>query len=100
MIMARPQPTAHSPTVMEQYELLRAAMLGAALPPDSRTGLIVLLHRGMWAWARTIVLDPARQRSIPAYSARPSNLDGPCERRAVVHLLAAMAMTITDRRPE
>jgi hypothetical protein len=99
MIMARPQPTAHSSTMMEQYELLRAAMLGAALPPDSRTGLNVLLHRGMWAWARAIVLDPARQRSIPHSSARPSNLDGPSERRAVVYLLAAMAMTITDRRP-
>ena len=99
MIMACPKPTGHSPTVVEQYELLRAAMLGAALPADSRTGLIVLLHRGMWAWARTIVLDPARQRPIRASSVRPSHLGGPCERRAVVHLLAAMAMAITDRRP-
>lgn len=86
------------PTVAEQYELLRAAMLDAALPPHARAGLIVLLQRGMWAWARTIVLDPARQKLIPASTVRPSKLDGPCERRAVVHLLAAMAMTITDRR--
>ncbi len=99
MIMACPKPAAHAPTVAERYELLRAAMLGAALSSDFRTGLIVLLHRGMWAWARTIALDPARQRPIPASSVRPSHLDGPCERRAVVHLLAAMAMTITDRRP-
>jgi len=99
MIMPHPQPTAHSPTVVEQYELLRAAMLGAALPSASRTGLIVLLHRGMWVWARTIVLDPARQRPIPASTVHLPKLDGPCERRAVVHLLAAMAMTITDRRP-
>jgi hypothetical protein len=97
MIMVRPKPTTHSPTVVEQYELLRAAMLGAALPSDSRNGLIVLLHRGMWAWARTIVLDPVRQRPIPASTVHPPKLD--CERRAVVHLLAAMAMTITDRRP-
>jgi hypothetical protein len=85
--------------VAEQYELLRAAMLGAALPPDARAGLIVLLHRGMWAWARAIVLDPARQGPVPASTVRPSNLDEPRERRAVVQLLAAMAMTITDRRP-
>lgn len=99
MIVARSEPTTHSPTVMEQYELLRTAMLGAALPSNSRTGLIVLLHRGMWAWACTIGLDPARQRPIPAAAVDPPKLDGPCERRAVVHLLAAMAMTITDRRP-
>ena len=99
MIIVRPQPAAHAPNMAEQYELLRAAMLGAALAPDSRTGLIVLLQRGMWAWARTIVLDPARQRPIPASTVHPPKRDGPCERRAVVHLLAAMAMTITDRRP-
>lgn len=100
MIMASPKPAIHSPTVAVQYEVLRAAMLGAALPPDSRSGLIVFLHHGMWAWARTTVLDPARQRPIPAATVRPSDLDGPGdERRAVVHLLAAMAMTIIDRRP-
>jgi hypothetical protein len=99
MIMVRPKPATRSPTVAEQYELLRAAMLGEALPPDARAGLVVLLHHGMWAWTRTIVLDAARHRPIPASTVRPSNLDGPCERRAVVHLLAAMAMTITDRRP-
>jgi hypothetical protein len=73
MIMARPQPTAHSPTVMEQYELLRAAMLGAALPPDSRTGLIVLLHRGMWAWG-----THDRPRSCPA-KINPGFLGPPVE---------------------
>lgn len=100
MIMAGPKPATHSPTVAAQYELLRAAMLGAALPPDARSGLIVLLHRGMWAWARMTVLAPARQTPIPTSTVRPSDLDGPCdERRAVVHLLAAMAMTIIDRRP-
>ena len=96
MIRADPIPTGHSPTTAERYELLRAAMLGAALPADSRAGLIVLLHRGMWAWAR--VIDRARQGPIPASSAGPSHLGEPWERRAVVHLLASMAMTITDRR--
>jgi hypothetical protein len=85
--------------VAEQYELLRAAMLGAALPPDTRAGLFVFLHRGMLAWARTILLDTARQAAIAAATLRPSNLDRLYERRAVVQLLAAMAMTITDRSP-
>ena len=99
MIMVGPKPATHAPTVAEQYELLRAAMLGGALPPDSRSGLFVLLHQGMWAWARMIVLDPIPQRPILNLTVGPSDLDGPCERRGVVHLLAAMAMTITDRRP-
>ena len=100
MITANPKPATHSPAMAVQYELLRAAMLGAALPPNSRSGLIVLLHRGMWAWARMTVVDPARQRPIPAATVRPSNLHELCdERRAVVHLLATMATTIIDRRP-
>lgn len=99
MIIACPKPAVHAPTVAERYELLRAAMLGAALPSDSRTGLIVLLCRGMWAWARTIVLDPWPAKTDPGLHCPPPKLDGPYERRAVVHLLAAMAMTITDRRP-
>jgi hypothetical protein len=99
MTIARPKPAAPAPPMAEQYELLRAAMLGAALAPDGRAGLTVLLQRGMWAWARTIVLDPARQRPVPVSPVHPPKLDGRCERRAVVHLLAAMAMTIPDRRP-
>ena len=35
-------------------------MLGEALPPDARSGLIVFLHRGMWRWARMLSVDPAR----------------------------------------
>jgi hypothetical protein len=99
MIMARPMPATRSPTVAEQYELLRAAMLGAALSPNARSGLVVFLHHGMWAWARTIVLDPARRRPTPASEVSLPNLDSPCEQRAVVNLLATMAMTIIDRRP-
>jgi hypothetical protein len=97
MTPASPKPLEHPPSLLERYELLRAAMLGAALPPDSRAGLIVLLHRGMWAWAR--VIDRIRHGPVPVTSALPSHLGEPCERRAVVHLLASMAMTITDRRP-
>jgi hypothetical protein len=97
MIRAEPMPTGYSPTMAERYELLRAAMLGAALPVDSRAGLIVLLHRGMWAWAR--VIDRVRQGPILASWGPASHLGEPCERREVVLLLASMAMTITDGRP-
>ena len=61
------------------YELLRAAMLGAALPPDSRAGLIVLLHRGMWAWARVIDRirhGPVSARQRPPVALRPSPANG------------------------
>jgi hypothetical protein len=96
MNSASPKPVEHLPSLLARYELLRAAMLGAALPPDSRAGLIVLLHRGMWAWAR--IIDRVRHGPVPITMAPPSPLGEPCERRAVVHLLASMAMTITDRR--
>jgi len=97
MTPAGPKPMEHPPCLLERYEVLRAAMLGAALPPDSRAGLIVLLHRGMWAWAR--VIDRVQHGPVPITMALPSHTGEPCERRAVVHLLASMAMTITDRRP-
>lgn len=99
MTRTRPKPMEHppiSPSRLERYELLRAAMLGAALPPDSRSGLIVLLHRGMWAWAR--ISDGARHGPVPVTMASPSPLGEPNDRRLVVHLLASMAMTIPDRR--
>src|SRR6185369_12403346 len=35
-----------------QYETLRRAALGEALPPQARGGLAVLLYHGMWGWAR------------------------------------------------
>jgi hypothetical protein len=97
MTLVSPKPMEHPPSLLARYELLRAAMLGAALPPGSRDGLIVLLHRGMWAWAR--IIDRVRHEPVPIAMAPPSHLGEPCERRAVVHLLASMAMTITDRRP-
>ncbi len=99
MIMAGAKPATHLPTAPERYEVLRAAVLGEALPPDSRNGLSVFLNHGMWTWTRMTVVDPIRESPIPVSTARPSDLDGTCERRAVVHLLAAMAMTVNDRRP-
>jgi hypothetical protein len=41
--------------VVNQYETLRGAALGGALPPESRSGLMIFLLRGMWGWARRAV---------------------------------------------
>lgn len=72
-----------------QYESLRAAALGNALPPEARAGLMLFLHAGMWGWARAVTAMRAFER--PAGS-RPSDWKAPEEHRAVIHLLAAMAI--------
>jgi hypothetical protein len=40
--------SAESGNVVMQYETLRKAALGDALPPDARAGLMLFLQRGMW----------------------------------------------------
>jgi hypothetical protein len=45
-----------SATIVAQYEMLRSATFGEALPPEARSGLIVFLRHGMWEWARTLTL--------------------------------------------
>ncbi len=88
-----------SSTIVAQYETLRSAMLGEALPPDARSGLIIFLHHGMWGWARTLTLAPPPGReTLHVFRSSSSNPTEPGERRAVIHLLAALAMTINDRR--
>ena len=41
--------------------LLRMAALGEALPPEARSGLVLFLRRGMWAWARTLAAAAPRR---------------------------------------
>lgn len=95
----QPHCVMQSRATVKQYEMLRAAALGTALPPEARSGLTILLHRGMWAWARTILLGVPRQ---PPASALPMVglpiADETSERRMVIHLLAAMAMAVCERR--
>ena len=88
-------PAAPPAAVVARYERLRSAMLGEALPPDARSGLVVFLHRGMWAWARALSVEPTRLEPTPSRSSAPAQLN---DRRAVVCLLAGMAMAIHDRR--
>lgn len=87
-----------SSTTVAQYEMLRSAMLGEALSPDARSGLIVFLRHGMWEWARTLTLGPLSQQPLHVFLSSMSNPTEPGERHAVIYLLAAMAMTINDRR--
>ena len=72
-----------------QYETLRRAALGNALPPEARAGLMLFLQRDMGGWARA--LTAMRTFEQPAGS-RPSNWKAPEEHRIVIHLFAAMAI--------
>jgi hypothetical protein len=80
---------AEASAIATQYETLRRAALGEALPPEARSGLMLFLRRGMWGWAR--VLAAARITEQPIRS--PSwNPPAPQESRAVIRLFAALAM--------
>ena len=67
--------------VAAQYEILRMAALGEALPPEARSGLMLFLRRGMWGWART--LTAASVCEHPSHAPSP-NSTVPCEREAVI----------------
>ena len=75
--------------VVMQYETLRKAVLGDALPPEARAGLLVFLRRGMCGWARAVATMSTPQ---PPTVSRPLNWKIPEEHRTVVHILAAMAI--------
>ncbi len=95
MIGITATPAALPTAVVARYERLRSAMLGEALPPDARSGLVVFLHRGMWGWARALSVDPARLEPASSQSSPPAQSS---DRRAIVCLLAGMAMAINHRR--
>ena len=78
---------------------MRAAALGTALPPEARSGLTILLHRGMWAWVRAIVRAPGQRHatSVPPVVDLPI-ADKTSEQRTIIGLLAAMVMAIPERR--
>jgi hypothetical protein len=75
--------------VVTQYESLRRAAMGDALPCEARAGLLLFLHRGMYGWARALATMSAPQQ---ATGSRPSNWKAPEEHRAVIHIFAAMAI--------
>ena len=71
------------------------AALGQALPLEARSGLALLLRRGMWAWART--LAPAVVTGQPMRSPSPKTAAGG-PHSTVIQILATMAMSANDRR--
>jgi len=82
--------SAEPTVVLTQYETLRSAALGEALPPEARAGLLLFLRRGMYGWARAVVAAisaPPQPTGSP-----PSNWKAPEEYRTAIHIFAAMAI--------
>jgi hypothetical protein len=77
------------PSIVTQYETLRRAALGDALPPAARAGLMLFLRRGMWGWAQAVA---TRRALVQPVDSRPSNWQPPEEDRTIIHILAAMAI--------
>jgi hypothetical protein len=95
MIMAGATSASCPGVIVAQYETLRSAALGQALPPEARSGLIVLLRQGMWRWACRPAAGAARFEPFADQTSIPTE---PFERRAVVYALAGLAMARNDRR--
>jgi len=77
-----------------QYETLRRAALGDALPLEARAGLMLFLGRGMWGWVRAM----ATMSALPQPTgSRPSNWTAPEEYRTVIQIFAAMAIQTSHR---
>jgi hypothetical protein len=81
--------------VVQQYETLRTATLGGGLPLEARAGLALFLRRGMWGWAMAVAVPSTPAQ--PARSFLPTSA-AKDEQRAIIHLLAAMAMRSTKQR--
>jgi hypothetical protein len=82
--------------MVAQYETLRRAALGHALPPEARCGLMLFLRRGMWGWARAMAMAGASVSQQP--SCWPSLNRAPSsESRTLIDVFAAMAMKVENR---
>jgi len=74
-----------------QYEALRNAALGQALPAEARSGLLLFLRRGLWGWAQVLAAAGASPPPEPRRQA-PSSFPAREEFATVIHIFAAMAM--------
>jgi hypothetical protein len=81
-------------TAPKQYETLRKAAFGEAVPIETRNGLALFLRRGMWGWAQAAAVLNTSAGSA-CRSARP---DIEPDQRNVIELFAAMAMSASNRR--
>ena len=85
-----------SSAIANQYELLRGAALGEALPVGARSGLMLFLRRGMWSWVKTLVAatDPQHSQTHSPPAATSPHRAHP----TIAHVLANIVMSIHDRR--
>src|SRR6516225_295117 len=77
------------PTIVAEYEILRMSTLGDALLPESRSGLVLFLRRGMWGWAQTFAATSSRPTPLVAMPLHPMEL---CSRSTIIQVLAAIVM--------
>lgn len=85
-----------SSSIAARYEVLRGAALGEALPPKARSGLMLFLRRGMWGWAQALTTAESSPREQICPTSAAWSAHG--EHSAIIHILAAIAMSIHDRR--
>jgi len=90
-------------SVESRYETLRMAALGEALPPECRSGLVLLLRRGMWGWARSWaarVQPPVLiGRQQPLHQPSESYAASPRDDEALIQVLAAMVLNANHGSP-
>ncbi len=70
-----------------------------AIDMEARSGLTILLHRGMWAWVSAILRMPgwSPPAALPPVARLPI-ADETSERRTIIHLLATIVMAAPERR--
>ena len=71
------------------------AALGQALPLEARSGLALLLRRGMWGWARALAPAAVAEQPICSSSTKSTTAR---QHGAVIQILATMAMNANHRR--
>lgn len=77
-----------------RYEALRGGALGLPIGLEHRRGLVVLLRRGMWAWAQAAMgkPEPTRVRHSPVACAGAKS-------HALINHLADLTLARPRRTP-
>lgn len=72
-----------------RYETLRMAALGEPVPPEDRSGLVLVLRRGMWGWARALANTLTPQQTTRSSSTSTTATQ---PQKEVIQIFAAMAL--------